>query len=260
MARCCASVTVLSSDCQKPKDMTMNRNRAGGGVARRSFLFRTAAGAGVFGAAFGGASVAQAQSAPAPGSGFQPARHAEDDWFDHTTAKHRFFYDSTTPGGFGEAIFFARNYFTASASGYKLADADLAQIVCLRHESTSFAFTDAMWAKYGAALSERAANFLDPKTKQVPTINVYMTGGYGDALRNRNVTIDAMAKRGVRFAVCAMATRAVAQLAGQKTGGNTDVVFKELTENLVPNGHMVPAGIVAVNRSQERGYSFVYVV
>ena len=39
-----------------------------------------------------------------------------------------------------------------------------------------------------------------------------------------------------------------------------DAIFKELTENLVPNGRMVPAGIVAVNRAQERGYSFVYVV
>jgi len=37
-------------------------------------------------------------------------------------------------------------------------------------------------------------------------------------------------------------------------------VFKELTENLVQSGRMVPAGIVTVNRAQERGYSFVYVV
>jgi intracellular sulfur oxidation DsrE/DsrF family protein len=238
----------------------MKRDKAQDAVARRSFLFRTLAGAGAVGAAFGGAPVAAAQSAPAAGPGFQPARHAEDDWFDQTTAKHRLFYDTTTPGGLGEAIFFARNYFLGSANGYKLTDAELAQILCLRHESTPFAFTDAMWAKYGASLSERAANFVDPKTKQVPTINVYMIGGYGDALRNRDVTIAAMAKRGVRFAVCAMATRATAQLIAQKTGGNVDAVFKELTENLVPNGHMVPAGIVAVNRSQERGYSFVNVV
>jgi len=27
--------------------------------------------------------------------------------------------------------------------------------------------------------------------------------------------------------------------------------------NLVGNAHMVPAGIIAVNRAQERGYSFV---
>ncbi len=238
----------------------MKQDMAQADLARRSFLSRIVAGAGAFGAAFGGASLAQAQSAPVAGGAFQPTRHAEDDWLDQTTAKHRFFYDTTSSGGFGQALFFARNYFVANASGYKLADADLAQVICLRHESTSFAFTDAMWVKYGAALSERSANFVDPKTKQVPTTNVYMSGGYGEALRNGNVTTDQMAKRGVRLAVCSMATRAAAQVAAQKTGGNVDAIFKELTENLVPNGRMVPAGIVAVNRAQERGYSFVYVV
>jgi intracellular sulfur oxidation DsrE/DsrF family protein len=207
----------------------------------------------------GGGTVAAAQGGSATAAEFQPARHPEDDWFDQTTAKHRFFYDTTTPGGYGQALFFARNYFVANASGYKLTDADLAQIVCMRHESTSFAFTDAMWQKYGAALSERAGTFIDPKTEQVPTINVYMAGGYGEALNNVNVTIDQMAKRGVRFAVCAMATRAAAQLIAQKGGGNVDAVFKELTDNLVPNAHIVPAGIVAVNRAQERGYSLAYV-
>ena len=238
----------------------MKQDMAQAALARRSFLSRIVAGAGAFGAAFGGASMAQAQSAPAAGGAFQPARHAEDDWLDQTTAKHRFFYDTTSSGGFGQSLFFARNYFVANGTGYKLTDADLAQVICVRHESTSFAFTDAMWAKYGAALSERTDHFVDPKTKQVPTTNVYMSGGYGEALRNGNVTIDQLAKRGVRLAVCSMATRATAQVAAQKTGGNVDAIFKELTENLVPNGRMVPAGIVAVNRAQERGYSFVSVV
>ena len=44
-----------------------------------------------------------------------------------------------------------------------------------------------------------------------------------------------------------------------QTGGNVDAIVKELTSNLVPNGHMVPAGIVAVSRAQERGYTFAYV-
>jgi intracellular sulfur oxidation DsrE/DsrF family protein len=38
-----------------------------------------------------------------------------------------------------------------------------------------------------------------------------------------------------------------------------DDIIKELTEHLVPNSHMVPAGIVAVSRAQERGYTFSYV-
>ena len=238
----------------------MKQDRAQATVARRSFLSRIAAGAGTLGAIFGGAAAAQAQSSPAAANPFQPVRHPEDDWLDQTTAKHRFFYDTTSAGGYGQALFFARNYFVANASGYKLTDADLAQVICMRHESTSFAFNDAMWAKYGPALSERAGHFVDPKTKQIPSANVYLASGYGDMLPNGNVTIEQLTKRGVRLAVCSMATRAAAQLISTKSGANVDAVFKELTENVVPGGRMVPAGIVAVNRAQERGYSFVYVV
>lgn len=237
----------------------MTHDRLGGAPARRSFLSRLLSGAGAFGAAFAGTTAAAAQPPGAAAGRFVPARHAEDDWFDDTTAGHRFFYDTMTADACGQALYFARNFFAANASGYKLTDADVAQIICLRHASTSFAFTDAMWVKYGEALSARAGNFLDPKTRQVPTVNAYLASGYGEALRNVNVTIEQMAKRGVRFAVCGLATRATAQVAAQKTGGNVDAIFKELTENLVPNGHMVPAGIVAVNRAQERGYTFAYV-
>jgi intracellular sulfur oxidation DsrE/DsrF family protein len=225
-------------------------------LPRRSFFTRMVAGASAFGAAFGASQVVEAQAAAAA---WQPARHAEDDWFDQTTAKHRFFMDTTSPDALGQALFFARNVFTANASGYALTDADIAQIICVRHQSTSFAFTDAMWAKYGAALSERAGGFVDPKTKQVPTTNLYQATGYGDTLRNVGVTLDAVLKRGVRLAVCAMSTRATASLIAQKSGTRVDDVFKELTDHLVLNGHMVPAGIVAVNRAQERGYSFSYV-
>jgi hypothetical protein len=36
-------------------------------------------------------------------------------------------------------------------------------------------------------------------------------------------------------------------------------VFNELTANLVGNAHLVAAGIVAVNRAQERGYTLATV-
>jgi intracellular sulfur oxidation DsrE/DsrF family protein len=37
-------------------------------------------------------------------------------------------------------------------------------------------------------------------------------------------------------------------------------INEELIANVVNNSHMVPAGIVAVNRAQERGYSFAHAV
>ena len=42
-------------------------------------------------------------------------------------------------------------------------------------------------------------------------------------------------------------------------GGNPDDIYNELVSNLIPNAHIVPAGIVALARAQERGYSFTYV-
>jgi intracellular sulfur oxidation DsrE/DsrF family protein len=230
------------------------------GWARRSFLSRLGAGAAAIGAAFGADAVpAQAQESMAPrAAGWQPARHAEDDWLDQVTAQHRIFFDTATPTAVGLALLFANNYFTANRTGYSLADSDLAVVICVRHRSTPFAYSDAMWAKYGAPIAERSG-FVDPRTNQAPTLNVYQAAGYGALLQNNGLTLDALIKHGVRFAVCQTSTRGYATAIAAKTGGSADDIYKELTAHLVPNAHMVPAGIVAVNRAQERGYSFAYV-
>jgi intracellular sulfur oxidation DsrE/DsrF family protein len=138
-----------------------------------------------------------------------------------------------------------------------LQNSDLAVVIVARHNSTPFAFNDAMWAKYGATIAQRA-NFTDPKTKQAPTANLYNASDYGPALANRGTTLDSLLKRGVQLAVCKIATRGYAGAIATAVGGNTDSIYNELTANLVSNSHMVPAGIVAVNRAQERGYSFVH--
>jgi len=232
------------------------------GLARRSFLTRLGAGGTALGAALTGfVPSAAADAAPGPvAEGWQPARHSEDDWFEQAgAAKHRFFLDSTTADALGRALLFTNNYFTANKTAYGLADSDLSVIICVRHESTAFAFNDAMWAKYGAALSQRIG-FSDPKTKEAPSVNVYQASGYGSTLKNNGVTLDSLTRRGMRLAVCQMSTRANANAIVQKLGsGTVDDVFKELTEHLVPNSHLVPAGIVAVNRAQEHGYSFAYI-
>lgn len=221
-------------------------------VARRSFLARLSA-------SFGVAPLMMTTTATAAPESFQPARHADDDWFDQPGAKHRFFFDTSSPEGFAQALGWARNFLEASVSGYGLTDADNAVIICARHRSTAFAFSDAMWAKYGAALSERSNNFVDPKTKQVPTTNYYLVNGSGEGPRNAG--LEQLLKRGVRLAVCGMATRRTATTISQKAGANANVdeIYKELAAHLVPSAHIVPAGIVAVNRAQERGYTLATV-
>ena len=212
--------------------------------ARRSFLSRVTVGAAAFSAVGGAVRPARAES-----GAFQPAKHAQDDWLDQLSGKHRFVLDTTTPAAADEVRRFVANFFAGNKSGYGLDPGELAVVVILRHHSTPFAFRDAMWAKYGAAVSEEL-KFTDPRTSRAPTTNVY------NASDN---AFDALAERGVHFAVCAMATRFFAGIAAVKSGGNSDAVYQELVANLIGNAHMVPAGIVAVNRAQEHGYSFGFV-
>ena len=225
---------------------------------RRSFLSKLGIGLTAGGAALGaGIATAQAQSGEA--GHWQHARHSLDDWLDELPGKHRFVLDTTTPDGFGNALAFLNNYFTVNQSAYGLQDADLAVVLVARHLSTLFAYKDAMWAKYGGPITQRT-NFNDPKTKQPPTINLFNAPGYGDALTNRGRTLDSLLKRGLRLAVCQTSTRGNAAAIAAATGGTADAVYHELIANLISrNAHLVPAGINAVNRAQERGYSLASV-
>jgi len=201
---------------------------------RRSFLTRFNAGAASIAAlAMGGLAMAQVKSAPA--GRFEPARHDKDDWMDQIPGKHRLVIDTTSPDGFRDGVLFASNFLLANRNDYGLQNQDMAVIVVARHLSTEFGFNDTMWAKYGAAL----------QAKEPPKANPHAA------------SLAPLVTQGVQFAVCSMATHRLAGTIAGKVNGNADAIFAEISANLVSNGRMVSAGIVAVNRAQERGFSFV---
>jgi len=204
---------------------------------RRSFLTRFNAGAAAIAAlAVGGVARAQVKSAPA--TRFEPVRHDKDDWMDQIPGKHRMVIDTTSVDGFRDGLLFASNFILANRNDYGLQNQDMAVIVVARHLSTGYAYNNEMWAKYGASLA-------DAQGKEPPKANP------------NAMSLDALSNQGVQFAVCAMATSRLAGVIARAVGGNAAAVNSELIANLVSNGRMVPAGIVAVNRAQERGYSFV---
>lgn len=209
--------------------------------ARRSFLSRLTATIGLAGLALS-PGVAAAQG-PAT---FRAARHKEDDWLDTLGTQHRFVFDTTTTPAFSDALRFANNFLIANQAGYGLKDSDSGVVLVARHFSTVYAYNDAMWTKYGATLHAFANPGAAPAA---PTTNPYSNGGAVD------VTISVLIKRGVHFAVCGMATTFVSSLVAKAVNGDAATIRAELAANLVPNAHMAAAGIVAVNRAQERGYT-----
>jgi hypothetical protein len=222
---------------------------------RRSFLTRLSAGVTAFAVTLtGGAAMTRAQSGTT--SRWQPERHEKDDWLDRLPGKHRLIFDTTTPDGFADAIVFANNFIRVNQTDYGLKNEDLAVVLVARHRSTPFAFNDTIWAKYGMPMASRA-NFMDPKTKQPPKANLFNAAGYETQLPNRGVTLESVLKQGAQLAVCQIATRGYAAVVAEAIGGNTDTIYNEMVSSIGNNARMVPAGIVAVNRAQERGYSFV---
>jgi intracellular sulfur oxidation DsrE/DsrF family protein len=196
-------------------------------------------------AAFVFGSKAEAQTKP---EGFQPAHHAQDEWLDKLRGKHRVFIDVISATGAGEAVGFANNLYTANKDAYGLEDADLAIVMCLRHSATVFAYTDAIWSKHGKAMAE-SSRYTNPRSTEPPTANPY-TAAPRDAF-------GALTKRGMQFAVCNSASHRISRaLAG--ADGDAEAMYKTMVANLIPSSRLVSAGVVALTRSQEYGYSLLY--
>jgi intracellular sulfur oxidation DsrE/DsrF family protein len=224
---------------------------------RRSFLTSLNAGVASL-ATLALSGVARAQGKSTAPARWEPARHEKDDWFDQLPGKHRLVFDTISLEHVTNATLFSNNFIRVNQADYGLQSNDLAVVIVVRHRSTPFGYNDAMWAKYGAPIAARS-KVEDPKTKQPPKINIFNARDYGELLNNRGTTLDSLFKLGVQLAVCSTSTRAYAGSIAQDVGGDADAIFKELTANLISNtnARMVPAGIVAVNRAQERGYSLV---
>ena len=187
-------------------------------------------------------------AAQSPAGTFQPVRHPEDDWFVTRPGKHRVVLDTTSAAGVADAIRFANNLFNGSKSGYRVDEADMAIVICLRHRATPHAYTDALWSKYGRVLDRRDED--TNASGPVPTTNLYNSG--------ERPQLSDLARRGVHFMVCGTASRGIAQRAAGPNG-NADAVFRELEATLIPNAHIVAAGVVGVTHAQEQGYSYLYV-
>jgi len=214
-------------------------------LARRSFFSKIGFGL-VGGAAVAGSAAAPLQAQSSEGGRFDSLRHTQDDWLDQIPGRHRYIVDAPNPDGFSSAIQFTTTYYNINVNDYGLKDTDLAVVLVARHLSTLFAYSDAIWAKYGKPISDRN-KVLDPKTNQPPTVNLQ---------RER---LEPLIKRGLRLAVCNQSSRGYAGAIAMAMGLKQDEVFEEMKANLLPNARLVPAGIVAVNRAQERGYSLASV-
>ena len=197
-------------------------------------------------AALGGG---QASAAPSAG----PTDEPQDAWLEQGGRRHRIIFDTISVKGVGEALNFADNFYKANLSGYGIASPDLSAVIILRHFSVVFGFNDAAWAKFGQALTDWGQ--LAEVGIKTGAINPYSATPLDSKLTSNGRRLSGVAQEGARFAICEVAAKAVAFMHSKATGTDANAVLEELRANMITNAVWVPAGIVTLNRAQERGYS-----
>jgi hypothetical protein len=218
---------------------------------RRAFVGRVAAGAAAV--ATGGIPFAQLKGEipSGPTSSPGPVAPWSDAWLDRIKGKHRQFFDAVTPNE-GFALAFAMNFLDLNNDVYGLKDADLTAVVGLRHFAMPMALTDAIWAKYKVG---EFCKVTDPSTQAPAVRNIFI---HGEALLFPNSTIDTLVGRNVIFTVCNMALVGLSSHLAAGAGVSAETARQEWMAGLLPGMIVVPVGVLAVNRAQERGCTYCY--
>lgn len=202
---------------------------------------------------------AAAQAAAAHGTDVKRdvPRYPQDAWLDQLPGKHRLFLDATDVEGAYAALGYAWNFLRTSTTGYHLKDEDEAVVICLRHAATEFAFSNDIWEKYDVLRKEK---YKHPETeKKVKGGNVFRPGSMGPRSMEDGFTWDGLARRGVHYAICAAATRGLAQqIAGEKADKEAvQQVVDELMASAPANAHFMASGILAAQRAGEYAYTVI---
>jgi intracellular sulfur oxidation DsrE/DsrF family protein len=225
--------TMLSTE----KQVTDRRAFVGSIAVGSAALAMTAAGL------HGSAPVASAEEAEVTG-GYSEA------WLSKLTGKHRQFFDATTTNQF--ALTFAMNFLNSYNEVYKVPDANLNAVVGLRHFAIATGLSDDIWARYKVAEFVQAT---DPATKGPYTRN-YLNHPHDGDMMFPAASVDKLLARGVQFTCCNVALTAVSGLLSRNAGVTPEVARTEWLAGLLPGVTLVPSGVFAVNRAQEKGCTY----
>lgn len=200
---------------------------------RRGFVARALA-------ALAGVAAAPAFAGAAP----RPSAPPDEAWLQGLTGKHRQYFDV----GLLDVRALARvaNFMDVYAEAYETKDSDVNVVFGVHGAATAMMLNDAMWERHDLG---RRNSITDPGSRAPARRNLFATGG---------TSVARLQERGVRFIVCMRSIRRLSgELAG--AGGSADQVRAELLANLLPGVTSVPAAIVATNRAQEAGLTYVYI-
>jgi intracellular sulfur oxidation DsrE/DsrF family protein len=219
---------------------------------RRGFLGRLAAGAAAVG--LGGlVTPVAAATQPHRAAGDASASPEFEAWLNKITGKHKMIFDIPEPnGGFGFA--WARVFLNTTNETYGTSDADNSVVIVLRHNGIPFGMQSAMWSKYKFG---ETFKINDAATSAPAVRNPFAQVKAGE-LPIAGMAVDELLAKGVLVGVCNIALTIYSGMLATKMGMQADAIKKEWIANLHPGVTVVPSGVIAVNRTQEKGCAYCF--
>ena len=215
-----------------------------GPTHRRAFLGGVAVGALSLAAPAFGAQQLLAEETPP---------ESADAWLGLIKGQHKQYFDAVSVND-GFAFAYAMNYIDTMTSTYKIPDAQVTPVVGLRHFSIPLAFNDDVWRKY--KLGE-LVKLNDPATKAPSLRNPYFHPKAGE-LMFPGMAIEKMTARGAIITCCNVALTVLSAHAAEAAGLPKDKAKADWVAGLLPGVHVVPSGVLAVGRAQEKGCSYCF--
>ena len=205
-------------------------------VPRRRFLARAAAALAAV-----TAGIPRIVGATEPHAALSELEH--DAWM-KTKARHRQLFHAMDLND--RPMLLASNFLDAYRDAFAARPDDVKAVIGVHGPALAIGLNDAAWSKYGFA---KGPNVIDPATKEVATRNVFAAGG--------PLTVDALQKRGVLFIMCNTALRLSSQALAKARGESFETIYEDLKSSRLPGTILVPAMVVAINRSQEAGFTYL---
>ena len=167
-----------------------------------------------------------------------------DEWMKPLTGKHRQFFHATVAGD--TAMLMANNFLDAYTEAFEAKPGEVNAVVGVHSGALSIGFNDAAWGKYSLG---KASNVTDPATKEPSVRNIFATSG--------PLSVEASQKRGVVFLICNTALRMRSRALAAERGEKYEMVYEDLKASRLPGTILVPALVVAINRAQEAGFTYL---
>ena len=180
-----------------------------------------------------------------------------DEWFNKIKGKHRMVFDATQPH---DVFPFAwPKVFTLTNAATGTPENECSAVVVLRHNAIPYAMEDNLWAKYNFG---EMFKIEDPLTKKPATRNPFWKPKPGDfkvpGIGNLSIGINELQDIGMLFCVCNMALKVYSTITAEQLKVNAEEVKSEWMKGILPGIEVMPSGVWALGRAQEKGCAYCF--